>query len=73
MCTGRLTAKCTKRHDERVTETPGGTVGCDVCGIVLDAAKVSVHSAWHRAEDERFARLNQALRELVELVRDRRA
>jgi hypothetical protein len=26
--------------------------------------KVAVHDAWHRADDERFERLAQALREL---------
>jgi hypothetical protein len=38
----------------------------------LDAEKVSVHDAWHRVNEERFERLNQALRELLDLVRDRR-
>jgi len=37
-----------------------------------DAEKVSVHDAWHRVDEERFERLNQALRELLDLVRDRR-
>ena len=60
-------------HHERVPERPGGSVGCDVCGIVLDAEKVSAHDAWHRVDEERFERLDQALRELLDLVRDRRA
>jgi hypothetical protein len=51
---------------------PGGTVGCDVCGTLTDAAKVTEHDAWHRAENDRFDRLVQEVRELSELVRDRR-
>jgi hypothetical protein len=52
-------------------ERPGGSVGCDVCGVLLDAEKVSVHDAWHRAEEERFEHLAQALRELTNLIRNR--
>jgi hypothetical protein len=49
-----------------VTEPPGGTVGCDVCGVLLDASKASVHDAWHQKEEER---LNQLLEMVQELVR----
>jgi hypothetical protein len=53
--------------------TSGGSTGCDVCGILLDASKVAVHAAWHRADDERFERLAQALRELAGALRGSRA
>jgi hypothetical protein len=56
-----------------MTETPGGTVGCDVCGVLLDAGKVTLHSEWHRTEAERLEGLAQTLRELVAMVRERRA
>jgi hypothetical protein len=56
-----------------MAEPPGGSVGCDVCGLLLDATKVSEHEAWHSAEDERFDQLLRAVRELAELVGDRRA
>jgi hypothetical protein len=55
-----------------MNELPGGTAGCDVCGVLLDAAKVSLHNQWHRTEAERLEGLAQTLRELVEMVRDRR-
>jgi hypothetical protein len=54
-----------------MTETPGGSTGCDVCGVVLDPQKVSLHRAWHRIEDERFAGLAKTLAELDETVRSR--
>jgi hypothetical protein len=56
---------------ERVAdnELPGGTVGCDVCGFLIDAAKAAAHDAWHRVEKERFEDLTQAVRELTDLVR----
>jgi hypothetical protein len=53
-------------------ELPGGSVGCDVCGVLLDAVKVAVHEAWHRAEQERFEGLTRAVRELTDLVRGSR-
>jgi hypothetical protein len=54
-----------------MTELPGGTVGCDVCGVLLDA-EAPLHNAWHQTEDERLEGLAQTLRELFEMVRDRR-
>jgi hypothetical protein len=62
----KLASRC---HDAVMAEPPGGSVGCDVCGFLLDATKVSVHDAWHRLEDERFDRLTRALEELLDLVR----
>jgi hypothetical protein len=53
-------------------ETPGGTAGCDVCGVLIAADKLSLHRAWHRTEAERLEGLAQTLRELVEAVRNRR-
>jgi hypothetical protein len=55
-----------------MTEDPGGTVGCDVCGVMVAADKVSLHNEWHRTEDERLEGLAQTLRELVETVQGRR-
>lgn len=54
-----------------MTEVPGGSAGCDVCGVLIVEDKASLHNEWHRAEDERFEGLAQTLRELVETVRDR--
>ena len=56
-----------------MTEVPGGTVGCDVCGVVVAADKVLLHNEWHRIEDEQLEGIAQTVRELVETVRDRRA
>jgi hypothetical protein len=56
-----------------MTEVPGGTGGCDVCGVLVAADRVSLHNEWHRTEDERLEGLAQTLRELVETVRDRRS
>jgi hypothetical protein len=56
-----------------MTEVPGGSTGCDVCGVLLVADKVSWHNEWHRTENERFEGLAQTLRELVETVRGRPA
>jgi hypothetical protein len=56
-----------------MTEVPGGTVGCDVCGVILVEDKASLHNEWHRAEDERLEGLAQTLRELVETLSDRRS
>ncbi len=50
-------------------ERPGGSAGCDVCGVLIDAAKAGVHDAWHRAEKERFEDLTRAVRELTDVVR----
>jgi hypothetical protein len=60
-----------RRHAQSMTEVPGGTAGCDVCGVLIAADQVSLHNEWHRTEDERFEGLAQTLRELVETVRDR--
>jgi hypothetical protein len=51
-----------------MAEPPGGSVGCDMCGVLLDAAKTAAHDAWHRAEEERFDRLARAVRELIRRV-----
>jgi hypothetical protein len=56
-----------------MTEVPGGTVGCDVCGVIVVEDKASLHNEWHRAEDERLEGLTQTLRELVERLGDRRS
>jgi hypothetical protein len=56
-----------------MAEPPGGSVGCDVCAVLLDATKASVHDAWHRLEQERFDRFAQGLGELVALVSDKPA
>jgi hypothetical protein len=56
-----------------MTEVPGGSAGCDVCGVNVVEDKVSLHNEWHRAEDERLESLAQTVRELTETVRDRRA
>jgi hypothetical protein len=56
-----------------MTEDRGGSTGCDVCGVLLVADKVSLHNEWHRIENERLGGLAQSLRELVETVRGRRA
>ena len=66
---GQRVRRC---HDGIMVEPPGGTVGCDVCGVLLDAAKTAAHDAWHRAEEERFDRLARAVRELIDLMRERR-
>jgi hypothetical protein len=50
-------------------ERPGGSAGCDVCGVLIDAAKAGVHDAWHRLEKERFEDLTRAVRELTDVVR----
>jgi hypothetical protein len=57
---------------QSMTEDPGGTVGCDVCGVAVAVDKVSLHNEWHRTEDERLEGLAQTLRELVETVQGRR-
>jgi len=56
-----------------MTEPPGGTVGWDVCGVLLDATKASVHDAWHRREEDRFNRLLEMAQELVRLLPGGRA
>jgi hypothetical protein len=50
-------------HDSPMAEpeTPGGTVGCDVCGVLLDATKVSAHESWHRVEEDRYDNLLRAV------------
>lgn len=69
----RLTARAPSGTLVAMTEDPGGTVGCDVCGVLLVADKVSLHNEWHRTENERLEGLAQTLRELVEMVRNRGA
>ena len=49
-------------------EAPGGTVGCDVCGLLLDEDRASAHRAWHRAEEERFQDLLRMIQELLDLL-----
>jgi hypothetical protein len=56
-----------------MTDVPGGTVGWDVCGTIVAADKVTLHSEWHRTEEERLEGLERTLRELAERVEDRRA
>jgi len=65
-----LTRLVLRRHPQSMTEVPGGTVGCDVCGVILVEDKASLHNEWHRAEDERLEGLAQTLRELVETLSD---
>ena len=61
-------------HDVVTTEeAPGGTVGCDVCGLLLAANKAAAHRAWHRSEDERLDRLTRSVEELLEQLRGTRA
>jgi hypothetical protein len=55
-----------------MTEVPGGSAGCDVCGVLVVEDKVSMHNEWHRAEDERLEALAQTVRELAEKLGDRR-
>jgi hypothetical protein len=69
----QLTPSVRRGTLRRMAELPGGTVVSDVCGVLVDADKVSLHAAWHRTEDERLGALAQSLRELVEMVRGRRA
>jgi hypothetical protein len=45
-----------------MTEDPGGSTGCDVCGVLLVADKVSLHNEWHRIENERLEGFAQTLR-----------
>ena len=53
-------------------QAPGGTVGCDVCGIDLAEDKVEVHRAWHHRGEERLDHLIRAVEELLaELRRSR--
>jgi hypothetical protein len=54
-----------------MAELPGGTVGCDVCGVGV--AEDKLHNEWHRTEEEQLAGLAETRRELNETVRDRRA
>jgi hypothetical protein len=61
------------RHAQNMTDVPGGTVGWDVCGTIVAADKVTLHSEWHRTEEERLEGLERTLRELAERVEDRRA
>lgn len=62
-----------RRHAQSMTQVPGGTVGCDVCGVILVEDKVSLHNEWHRTEDERLEALAQTVRELSDKVADRRS
>ena len=56
-----------------MTEAPGGTVGCDVCGILLDVTRASIHDAWHRREEDRLNRLLEMVQELVRVLPGSRA
>ena len=51
-------------HDHMSNEAPGGTVGCDVCGLTVDAEKSAAHRAWHRREEDRLSRIEREVREL---------
>ena len=56
-----------------MTEIPSGTVGCDVCGVLLVAEQASLHNEWHRIENERLDGLARTLRELFDMVQKHRA
>jgi hypothetical protein len=56
-----------------MTEVPGGTVGCDVCGVLLVAEQAPLHNEWHRIENERLEGLARTLRELFDMVQKHRA
>ncbi len=60
-------------HDVVTTEAPGGTVGCDVCGLLLAADKAEAHRAWHRSEEERLDRLIRLVQDLLDQLRGSRA
>jgi hypothetical protein len=30
-----------------MTEVPGAAAGCDVCGVLVAADRVSLHNEWH--------------------------
>jgi hypothetical protein len=55
------------------TEAPGGTSGCDVCGVLLAADKASAHRAWHQKEEERLDRLTRSIQELLDQLPGSRA
>jgi hypothetical protein len=50
-------------------ETPGGTVGCDVCGIDLVQEHADAHRAWHQDREERLDQLIRAVEELIAELR----
>jgi hypothetical protein len=50
-------------------EAPGGSVGCDVCGILLAADKVEAHRTWHDHEEERLDGLTRSVQEVLERLR----
>lgn len=56
-----------------MTEVPGGTVGCDVCGVLLVAEQAALHNEWHRIENERLEGLARTLRELFDMVQKHHA
>jgi len=51
-------------------EAPGGTVGCDVCGIELEQEQVAAHRAWHQHREDRLEQLIRAVEELIAELRD---
>ena len=69
----RLTARARGGTLTDMTEVPGGTVGCDVCGVLLVAEQASLHNEWHRTENERLEGLARTLRELFDLLQKRGA
>jgi hypothetical protein len=50
-------------------EAPGGTVGCDVCGIDLAQDEVEAHRVWHHDREERLDDLIRAVEELIAELR----
>jgi hypothetical protein len=50
-------------------EVPGGTVGCDVCGIDLAEEKLDSHRVWHQDQDTRLDQLIRAVEELIAELR----
>ena len=54
----------------RTDEAPGGTVGCDVCGIDLAQEQGGAHRAWHQHQEERLEQLIRAVEELIAELRN---
>ena len=69
-----LTSIATSRNHEWMSteEAPGGSVGCDVCGILLASNTAPAHRAWHRDEEQKLERLSRLVQELLEEVRGKR-
>ncbi len=70
---GSIDCSCARRHAHSMTEIPGGTVGCDVCGVLLVAEQAPLHNEWHRIENERLEGIARTLRELFDMVQKHRA